>query len=344
MKRLIACSIFARVGLAGAVLRLGNRKRSARLTVLTYHRAGPPALELVDAKVVSASAETFDRQVEFCKANFRVVAIDDVLRFVRGEAPLPPRPLLITLDDGYLDNFDVAYPILRRHGVPATFFIATAYVGERRLFWWDRIHYLVGSATNEVAELTYPHSFTLRLGHGAGDRTAAIARALRIAKDEVGLDMQRFLDHLGDKAGVLADPARERALVDAHLMTWEHVRALRRGGMDVQSHTHTHRVLHTLPRDALVTDLVTAREILEDVLGHPVRAVAYPVGKAAVYAEDTRRAVRDAGYEIGFSNRNGVNPLHAVDAFDLKRIPIDASFTEDYFESVLALPALAYPA
>jgi peptidoglycan/xylan/chitin deacetylase (PgdA/CDA1 family) len=126
-------------------------------------------------------------------------------------------------------------------------------------------------------------------------------------------------------------------------MTWEHVRALKRGGMDVQSHTHTHRVLHTLPYGQLVQDLTTARVTLEDVLGEPVRAVAYPVGKAPTYPERTRQAVRAAGYEIGFSNRSGVNPLAAVDPFDLKRIPIDASFTSGYFESILALPRLAYP-
>jgi hypothetical protein len=67
------------------------------------------------------------------------------------------------------------------------------------------------------------------------------------------------------------------------------------------------------------------------------------VGKAHAYTEETRQAVREAGYELGFSNRSGVNWLAQADAFDMKRIPVDASFGEEYFESVLALPRLAYP-
>ena len=309
--------------------------------MLTYHRAGPVGpLDLIDGNTLSASAAAFERQVEFCRRHVTIVGMDDVLSFVRG-GTLPHFPLLITLDDGYLDNFTVAYPILKRHGARATFFVATSYIDERRLFWWDRVHFILASSTRARAELAYPRPMTLDLTPRG--KPGAIAQALRVVKDHFALDLPRFLEHLAERAGVELDGERERKLVLDNVMTWDHVRELRRGGMDVQSHTHTHRVLHTLPHDALVADLSMARSKLEDTLGERVRAVAYPVGKAPSYSPDTRRAVREAGYEIGFSNRRGVNRLRDFDPLDAKRIPVDQTFNDAYFSSVLALPGLAYP-
>ena len=117
---------------------------------------------------------------------------------------------------------------------------------------------------------------------------------------------------------------------------------MRREGADIQSHTHTHRVLQTMSDESIAADLARSRRLLEDVLGERVRAVAYPVGKAPFYSTRVRDAVRSAGFDLGFSNRSGINQLTAFDALDAKRISIDPSFSDAYFAGVMALPALAY--
>ena len=135
---------------------------------------------------------------------------------------------------------------------------------------------------------------------------------------------------------------QERSLADALVMTWEQVRALREAGMDVQSHTSTHRVLQTLAPRQLLAELSESRATLEAVLGEPVRAIAYPVGKSLRAVPDIARAVREAGYELGFSNGTGVNWIHAFDALDAKRLSMDRSMPDAFFRAVLAFPFLAY--
>jgi len=181
----------------------------------------------------------------------------------------------------------------------------------------------------------------LRLDPDPSRRDEAIQQALWIVKNHYALHMDRYLEGLARATAVELADETERALVKEHLMTWAHVRELHRAGMDVQSHTHTHRVMHTLPDRALAQDLMASRRALEEQLEAPVRALAYPVGRANVYPDSMRATVREAGFDLAFSNRGGINWLSRLDRFDTKRITIDPTFDDAHFATVMAVPWLA---
>jgi peptidoglycan/xylan/chitin deacetylase (PgdA/CDA1 family) len=319
-----------------------RRAAATWLTVLTYHRvAEPSSPDLFDEGVVDVRPEQLERQLAFVKRWFSPVGIDELLWHVRRGTALPRNCVLVTFDDGYRDNFDRALPILLRHGVPATFFIATDYVDRRIPFWWDVVTRVFKLSSRQRVVLEYPEhaEWSLR-GHPA--RSAAVRRALRIVKDVPGLDLERFLGELQRAADVSIGGGEARWLADATVMTWDQVRALRAAGMDVQSHTRTHRVLQTLDAAALAEELYGSRRILEEVLGEPVRAISYPVGKSVRDAPAVRQAVRAAGYELGFSNGTGISSIRGLDPLDVRRLSMDVSLSEPFFRTVLALPWLAY--
>jgi peptidoglycan/xylan/chitin deacetylase (PgdA/CDA1 family) len=340
MDRTALAAALDRIGVPQAAMTV-RRAVSPWVTVLTYHRvaAANPA-SLFDDGVVDVAPEQLDRQLSFVRRWFRPVGLDDLLAYVRDRRPLPRNALLVTFDDGYLDNHDVALPILQRHGVRAVFFVATDFVEHRRLFWWDRIAVLLKSSTRDEVVVDYPERIAVSL-RGADARRAAIRRFSRVVKDRRGLDLERFLDGLARASGVVIAPDEERRLADRTVMTWKHVRALCRAGMSVQSHTRTHRVLQTLGADELASELRGSRAKLEEELGTPVRAISYPVGGAVRRASGIRRAVREAGYELGFSNATGVNAF-ALDALDVKRVSLDMEISDAFFRTMLALPWLAY--
>ena len=318
-----------------------RRAASPWLTVLTYHRvAQPDAAVAYDDGVVDVTPERLDRQLAFVTRWFDVIDMADVFAFARGGS-LPSNPLLVTFDDGYRDNHDVALPILQRHGVRATFFVATDYVEHRRPFWWDRIAYVVKHSARDRLLVTYPERFEMSLA-GPIARQRAIRRLHRVVKDAGGLDLARFLEEVERAADVTLAGDEERRIADELVMTWEQVLALERAGMDVQSHTKTHRVVGTLGQESLQDELVGSRRQLEQVLGHPVRALAYPVGKGVVADRATERAVRESGYALGFTNGTGVNVASAFDPLDVRRMALDLRLGESFFHSMLALPWLAY--
>jgi peptidoglycan/xylan/chitin deacetylase (PgdA/CDA1 family) len=313
------------------------------ITIPSYHRAGKVGVRTeYDDGVIDVTPEAFGRQLDFLREHCTVIDLAELLAFVQsgGKRQLPANPVLITFDDGYLDNHHIVLPALVERGLSAVFFVATHYVEERRLFWWDRVSFIVKTTKKERLAITYPESTTLELGSDRA-RAEATRRLLRTIKDWYALDLDRFLDQLAEAADVQLSREAERRRADDLLMTWDHVRELRRAGMDVQSHTHTHRVLQTLPPERLAHELTTSRQKLQDVLGEPIRAVSYPVGKRLMRASHIRRAVEDAGYEIGFSNCSGVNHPWSFDPYDAKRMGTDADMTEGQFRAMIAMPYLA---
>jgi peptidoglycan/xylan/chitin deacetylase (PgdA/CDA1 family) len=263
-----------------------------------------------------------------------------LLRFLRGEARLPPNPVMVTFDDGYRDNREHALPILRRHGIPGLFFVSSGYVDRRRLFWWDRIRYLVRHATVAVARMGYPTDLVLPVEADPAGVTRAV---LRLVKTCHGLDLERFLDELGRALGVPWDGALERRLADAHVMTWDDVRALHAAGMGIGSHTRTHRVLDTLDPSALRDELVGSRLDIERAIRARVSAISYPVGRPIRGLPLLERAVRTAGYDVGFAVEDRANPLVrlARDPFNVARRSLDGATSRHGLAALLAAPELS---
>ena len=327
-----------RAGVTEGLLRLRGRVRAPWLTVLTYHSVrDPAALPGFDPGTVDATPEAFDRQLALLVRHFTPVTLADVRAFLGGAA-LPPNPVLVTFDDGYRDNLEQGLPILRRHGVRAVFFVATGYVAERRVFWWDRAAWLLHHSRRPSLTLGYPTPLVVALD---GDRRPALRKVLRIVKDHFGLDLERFLGELAQAAEVPWDRQLERRLADALVLSWAELRALRDAGMDVASHTRTHRVLQTVPPGELEEELAGSRADLERELGQPVFAISYPVGRGVRDTPQVHEAVARAGYQLGFSYASGVNYLwRRPDPLDLRRLAVEIDYPESVFRGILALPQL----
>lgn len=315
------------------------------LSIVTYHHIADddPAYPY-DPTIYDATPAQFRRQLELLARYCTPIGIDELVRAIDG-APLPENPVMVTFDDGYLSCHDVALPILRAVGVRATFFIATHFTGERRLYWWERIALIVNQAKRTHATLQYPVTMTL-------DRSDRKLRGKLVAlvKDTAGLDVDRFLDELCTAFEVEWSETIEAEYADGLIMQWDHVRALARAGMDVESHGRYHRVLQTLDDAALEDECSSSRLELEAQLGRPVRAIAYPVGRRIAREARIRDALAAAGYRIGLTNKSGVNrvwplPMRGVlpiDPFDVKRLATDRDMNDGMFLAQIAVPRLAY--
>ena len=322
------------------------------LTILTYHHvADTDPRSPFDRNIADATPVQFRRQMEALARYGTPIGIDELLRALDG-APLPKNPVMVTFDDGYRSCHDVALPILRAVGVRATFFVATSFVSERRLYWWERIAVMLDDRRRRpgygTCAIGYPRPLTLDLG---GGRIQETHEALTdIIKDTADLDVERFLRELAAALDVAWTPEIEARHADHLIMTWDQVRALARAGMDVESHGRRHRVLQTLDDATLHDELAGSRRELETQLGRPVRALAYPVGRRINGERRIRDALVAAGYQIGMSNQSGVNrwlppPLRAltpIDPFDVRRLATDRAISDAMYLTQMALPQLAY--
>ena len=236
--------------------------------ILLYHRV---ASEPVDPFGLCVSPGHFAEHLAMLAAEHEPVSLAElVARIRRGEATR--REVAVTFDDGYRDNLDVAVPLLERHGIPATFFIATAELGGARGFWWDALDRALLPAGEA------PQPAARRALHAAHERLVVMPPAARQAA-------------LGAIGADRADRAAQTALV----MTREQVRSLAaRPGMTIGAHSVSHSMLTRMDDRARRAEIRDSRSDLEQLTAAPVNAFAYPYGD---FDEATIAAVRDEGID-----------------------------------------------
>jgi peptidoglycan/xylan/chitin deacetylase (PgdA/CDA1 family) len=286
------------------------------LTVLNYHRIGNSGDTPYDPGVFSATAEEFERQIAHLKRRFYMTTLDEAVGMVKGDVPLRPS-VLITFDDGYLDNYTLAFPILRAHGVQGVFFLPTSYVGTSHVPWWDVIAYVIKHSRKEIIRLEYPEAaeFNLKL-----DGTAqVIMKVLRLYKQPSMTNHDRFLNDLQTACDAGAPPPN----AERCFMSWQEAREMQEQGMAFGSHTHSHELLSKLSVERQREECRRSREILERELNRRIDVMAYPVGARHTFTPQTVQALETNGYRAAFSFYGGFNRPGETKAFDICRFGVE---------------------
>lgn len=267
----------------------------SRLSILILHRVLPFRDELFPTEI---DAGQFDRICGWLKRWLNVLPLDDAAALLRI-GRLPSRALAITFDDGYADNHDVALPVLRRHGLTATFFISTGFLDGGRM-WNDTV--IEAVRRSAVA--------TLRLdGLPEGDLgsfplPSFLAR--RQAIDEI-IARTKYLPPDRRATQVRAVAERAAASLPADLMMRsEQVNALSRAGMQIGAHTVSHPILAGLSSEAAAAEIFGSKRTLEKLIGRRVSMFAYPNGRPGRdYDSTTIAAVNRAGFDIAVTTARG---------------------------------------
>lgn len=301
-----------------------------RLVVFNYHRILPDTRTPIafDEGVYGPTASEFDAQLGWLARHCRVLNESELIECATTGRMPEGRLAAITFDDAYRDQFTIAWPLLRKHRLPAIFFVPTQLVSERRLGWWDLIAWLLKRTRRDRLEID-----GVRYALPA-ERELACWQLQSRMKLEPATQTAKLVERLAAACEVsLPDLAAQ----DAELMTWDALRRIAGDGRSaIASHSHSHRVLATLERSEQEVELYASRLVVESEIGRPVRSLAYPVGSHAHFSDTTKELARRCGYQIAFSYKTGANPPGALDPFAIGRV---ATGSDDHELSLLAAAA-----
>ena len=295
---------------------------SNHLTIFNYHRIRPddPAFSTpYNDEIYGPTVSEFEEQVEWLVRHTRLLSEAELIAAVNSGQVVKDRCSMITFDDGYLDNYVLAWPILERYRAPAAFFIPSHLIGSRRLGWWDLISYFIKKTQKPEIVLD-----GAEYSVGGDRRTAIDALIARMTLERSGAT-DGLLDRLSIACNVPFPSAAEQS---AELMTWDQVREVSDGIITIGSHSHTHRVFATLDVNTQRQELELSKTIVERETGNPVRSIAYPVGGYRHFTADTQELARVCGYSLAYSFATGVNRCDQIRRFDVKRVssPLTAGF------------------
>lgn len=268
--------------------------REARLSILIFHRvlAEPDPLFPDEP-----DATRFDQILKWATAWFNFLPLDEAARCLR-EGSLPARAAAITFDDGYADNYTQALPILQRHGVSATFFVASGFLDGGRM-WNDTVIEALRNTTLSVLDTGLDGLRELSLGDIDAKRHAMhrlLAAVKHMQPDERLETVERIASHCAV------------TLPDDLMMSSAQLRALRAAGMIIGAHTVSHPILAVTSLEQAREEIESGKAHLEQLLGEPVRLFAYPNGKpGSDYRPVHVNMVRELGFEAAVSTHWGAN-------------------------------------
>jgi peptidoglycan/xylan/chitin deacetylase (PgdA/CDA1 family) len=299
------------LGMGGRLRRAARRARAAlgpRVVVLMYHRIADP--RGTDPFNLCVTPERFAQQMDVLARFGRVMRLTE-LADALSAGRLPRRAAVVTFDDGYVDNLEVAKPVLQRFGLPATVFMTAGDIGRAREFWWDELEGLLlqpGALSRELRidqagiEWDLGEQATYTEADRVCDAGWGFDEPPRGARQKVFRDVYyrlwplghaerlEVLDRLLAAAGraPMVRPER-RAMTPAEMCKLAH------GGLiEVGAHTVTHPYLPARPADEQRREAVESRARLREILDHDVTSFAYPYG---AHDEAVVRAVADAGFK-----------------------------------------------
>lgn len=298
----------------------------ARLSVFIFHRvlADPDPLLPHEPDAIQ-----FERIVSWIKSWFTVIPLDAAVDALKS-AKLPARAAVITFDDGYADNCLVAMPILQKHGITASFFIATGYLDGGRM-WNDTIIESVRHFEHAKLDLT-------QLG----------LDCYPTASNE---EKRQAIDAIISKAKYL-DPARRKEVTERIsaitgkqlpsdlMMTSRQVKQMREANMQIGAHTVSHPILARTAIDNARDEIANSKAYLESLLEEPVTLFAYPNGKPGDdYLPEHATLIKEAGFVAAVSTAWG----SADSETDLFQIPRFTPWNKTRFKFALRLIANLLP-
>lgn len=290
--------------------RLANRNKAL---IVTYHRFSR------DGEAATTSARVFKKQLDYLTSHYRVVSMAELIEHLENEDELPPGLAAITIDDGYRDAYEIAFPILRQRKAKATLFVVTDFLDRKTWLWTDKLRFLT------------LHTRATRLETSINNRALKLQLSGRASRLEAASKINSYLKSLSDEARDDAISSIAKSLRtdipdlpdrDYDSITLEQAREMDSNGVSIESHTVTHPILTNLNDERLAAELRGSKSRLESLLDRRVDCLCYPNGN---YDARVRQATENAGYRSAVTIEAGLN-RNGCDLLTLRRVHTDQDF------------------
>jgi len=314
--------------------------RSPRLVVLMYHDVLDDAARTPadDTDTESPTSAQFAAHIEQVARRYRVLSLRDAAAELR-DGGLRRDSVAITFDDGYTSVYTSAYPVLRRVGVPATLFVLTGWINREGHMWWQELRTLASRSTFSPASVRRVEQILgqpLRTGNGERSMLHVRRRFLELTEPWLrGLDEATIAFRL-DELREATLPGMTSLSVRNQALTWDQLREMAAGGVELGAHTHSHINLRHADRETAVREIVKSKEEVERHTNTRTVGFAYPYGKDVDHYGAAAEILRKHGFTYACTAVPGTND-GSTDAFYLRRIVIPSTTSRGIINRELAV-------
>lgn len=285
------------------------------ISILMYHGCWPGNIDAELKYYAGKHIEPleFENQLKLIRKYCSPVSLLDVLY----KNNVPPNAVVITFDDGYRNNFQYAFPLLKKYHVPATIFVTTGFVDRKHFLWTDRLAFMIiNSMRNDIVNLK-KYNIVLRLG-SKKDRIFSIVSSKQQLKDCPEDERIEALDKIEDELSIRYDWGVVPPILQP--LTWDEIREMKHSNfVEIGSHTVSHPILSQCNYEKQCYEMKTSRDRISEELGNDCILFAYPNGERSDYTKDTIRLLKKLEYKCALTTVAGYMERHEKENYEIKR-------------------------
>lgn len=258
--------------------------------------------------------ELFKKQLECISRYFKIVSLDDLIVKLRDDT-LTENSAVITLDDGYRNNFTVAYPILKSFKAPATIFLTTGFIDSERWFWADKLEYVIMNTRFPILTLrSMGTSFDLS---NLSLKRQAIIEIKKKLKQCNGVTLSNSIDEIYSRC----DVEDKKPFGNYECLKWHEIIEMSKDNISFGAHTVNHIILSRYLFDIAKREIGQSQRIIQEKIMKPVRTFCYPNGIYGDYTEKIKKWIAN-NFDCALSANYGrvVPGMH--DLHELQRIGV----------------------
>jgi len=279
--------------------------------------------------------DDFREQMQYIAGHYHPIPLSELATYLSRGKTLPLDAVAVTFDDGYWNNFSVAFPLLRSLDIPATVFVVTDFVNTSLPLWPDRVEHAIAQFTKEKLALSFGREQVVFDTSSTEYRKSAatvIRQRLKRLPDDIRHDVVKRLEDLAGSRlqdTIVGDPVRGPA-------SWEELRELTRDGLiEIGSHTATHAILTRCSEELARREAAASKLLIEECVSRPCRLFAYPNGRPGDFNAATHSSLSELGYEAAVTTVQGlVN--RKTDLFEIPRLSLHSGIDISDFERRLS--------
>ena len=321
-KRLLS-KTFHYSGIIYFLSRINRLRGQSFPIILAYHDiAITSSLDSPFSKgAVSATVAGFEQQVRYLSSNFDVITFYELRDRLNNGRSLK-NTAIITFDDGYKNNYLLAYPILKKYRVPAVIFLSTNHVDSDKVFWFEELNYLINSSLKKTFVLYIggvKRDFSLENKKKREESKVKLLTLCKSASHQLRVEIIEQIH----KVLECAVPSREAKKLN---LSWAEIEEMAEdGNIEFGSHTLSHPVLSKLKLTELQQELMVSKKIIEGRLKKEVISFSYPFGDPETFGPREVAEVQRCGYSFATTYTHDFNTYYTIkqNPYLLKRIHVE---------------------
>lgn len=280
-----------------------------QIRILMYHRFS------YNFRKGFVSVKELEKQLKYLKQRFTLVSLDAIASIYIKREKISEDLVAITVDDGYLDFYDVAYPVFLKHKIPVTVFLCTDFIDRKRWMWADKIKYLITQDNEDNVMSFIKDEIGEKLKKDCVEKETQIEEFFEVLYKMRTEAINILVEKVSRKIGVQIPSSIPK---EYSPMDWHQIREMVDNGIEIGAHGCSHSILTNLSYNEAYNEVRTSKEIIEDKISYNVNLFCYPNGNTN---RIVKNIVSNAGFKCAVITQYGFNDINS-DRYALTRIGV----------------------